>query len=1229
MSKDVKTISRFIGGIADYTTEGSLDSYAYGRNINVRKTPQQITLQPKPIKESGSTIKSLPKWGEYVGRNNTTYIYDEAGNIYSRSSERVYTLLHNVPDSHGNGLSYFAEDDYVYYTSDKKIGRYGPISATTPTFINDFFGSQGGTPLNTASLNLEAGLSQSASRADTATLSVTGNLSLEAQIKPESLPTSGNTMSIVSKWTDTAGSRSYKFGIGTVSNFFGDSSNGAYTVSSNVVDVPIDSACTGTSGSFSLTATNASFAAGQVILIHQTQGVGAGQSQLNKIQSYTAGTITLTYALNATYTTGAQVLVLKQYTTVTIDAGKTLTAKAWNGTTGGILGFFASTSITVNGTISATGKGFRGADRPDTTANSDGKQGESYASSTYNQLSTSANYGGGGGGNGGVSGGGGTGGGGGVYASIGENYTIRGITAYNGVGNNATPGNPAGQAGNIYGGSDLTATLFFGSGGGSGGNSYASGAPYYGGAGGNGGGIIFIASPTITIAGNVAADGNQGAVMDLGHANGAGGGGAGGSIIIYTQTATLGTSLVTANGGLGGYNTNAFPIPGGSGGSGRIHIDYLTSYTGTTTPTLYATEDDTLGSTTGYTLFLALSSNGTATESYSKPATIVIDSWQHVAVSWTAATSTAEFFLNGSSLGTIVGAFTSIHDNASVFNVGCDKNSGGTSQNFYDGLIDEVRVWSTPLQESDYTQLIKQQVNVASAGLQAYYSFNSVATDSTANGNNLTLNNTPSYSTDVPFSSPTTRVDIDQESITSGNTTTLSTTIAETSDAKKTFIPAKDPQKSIEIYVESKGAGSGSWTITVHDQYNNTIATSTIAKSLLSTGLQEFVFSDVWRPLTNFTNTYHFHITDSDGTGTVRSGSANDLSTINYTSYYQFLVQDTSWHPIAKMLQFLVIGNERYVAKYEATLYEPNKISLPAGYRVRCFGYWNEYLAIGTVKGSTVTEQDTGRVYFWDGIAPTYNFFIDVPEGGINALHGTKGKLFIWAGYQGDLLEYMGGASGAIVKHDPKITSDKYMEIYPGAVTMWKSLLRYGSCGNSNSTEIDRGVYGYGSVNVRYPDILTHDYAISTGNTNSVDLRIGMLLPVNQQMLIGWQDGSGYGVDYIDDNNDCVEYGTIEFLVDDGDNVWKEKIANTFVARFKELSAGQSFVLKYRINDQVEWTLYTDSTSQGDTEARIIIPNGRYNELQCAVDMYSTSGESPVLLGVGIESDNRALERRV
>lgn len=73
----------------------------------------------------------------------------------------------------------------------------------------------------------------------------------------------------------------------------------------------IYSACSGTAGAYTLSATNASFAAGQEILIHQTQGTNAGQWERNTIQSYTAGTITLKNPLLGSYVSGAQVLAMR------------------------------------------------------------------------------------------------------------------------------------------------------------------------------------------------------------------------------------------------------------------------------------------------------------------------------------------------------------------------------------------------------------------------------------------------------------------------------------------------------------------------------------------------------------------------------------------------------------------------------------------------------------------------------------------------------------------------------------------------------------------------------------------------------------------------------------------------------------------------------------------------------------------------------------------------------
>lgn len=1221
--KGVKDLSRFIGGIGEFTRESTIqDAYAFGRSIDVRNDPQDITLLPRTIKESGTVITALPKWAEYISECNETYIYDEAGNIYKRSSTPTYSLLHTVSNSHGNGMSWFGEDNFLYYTSDTLIGRYGPMCSASPTFVDDFFGSQGGVPLNTKSLDLEASSSQYAWAADSASLSITGSLSLECWIKPESLPTSGNQMTLMSKWTENGNQRSYKLFLATQSNYFGDGSDGALVISADTTFTAIDSACSGTSGAFTLTATNTSFAAGQVVMVIQMQGTGAGSWQRNTIQSYTAGTITLVSALNTNYSSSgvntAQVLVLKQYTNVTVNTGITWTAKAWTGTVGGILMFLANGTVTISGTIYGTGKGFRGANS--FIVNASGSQGEG-TGGPRNTISTAAN-GNGGGGGAGSSDNANSGGGGGGNGEVGGNGEMRN-------------GKAIGIGGSVASSTDLT-TLTLGGGGGTGGG---GGGYAPAGAGGNGGAIVGLWGTTVTTSsGSLVSNGTDSSATGFADEGFAGGGG-GGAIFIKTQVGTLGTLKLSSVGGAGGHSTGTDPGnnggdggDGGAGGTGRVHIDYFTSYTGTTTPTLNATQDPNLGSSDGYTINLSLSSTGTNVETYTKPISISTAIWQEIGVSWDQSISTAEFIQMGTSLGTQVGALTAIYNSTATFNVGVDKDSAGNPQHYFDGLTDEHRIGAGTRLVDDFLGNLYKQINPASAGLQAYYQFNATATDATANANNLTLVNAPVYSTDVPFSSPTTRVDIDVADTTpTGNTYALPSTIIEDSANKKDFTPTKDPQKSIRIFVSAKGAGTGSWTMTVHDQYNNTIAAKTVAKTALSTGDYEFVFANVWRPLTNFTNSYHFHLTDSDATGTAKTGSANDLSTVNYTTYYQFLVDDTFAHPVGKMLQFLFFLNERYIATLEATLYDPNRIAFPAGFRARCYGYWQEYLAVGVIRGDDVTDQDIGRIYFWDGFSPTYNFYVDVPQGGVTALLGSQGKLFIWAGYQGEMLIYEGGDSVTKLRRVPYMETSKYMITYPGAVTMWKSLIRYGVAGESDSTGIYRGVYSFGSTNYKYPDILTYDYPISTGSTQGTSLRIGMTTTVNKKLLIGWGDGTGYGVDNVDDSNSCYPTGTIEFLIDDHGSIWKEKEFNTFTTKVVTLSTGQSLTPKVILDDETTWTYgeTTDSSSTENNICRFVITNQRFYEVQYGLDIATTSGVSPTIKGCGIEIDMLEEEERV
>lgn len=1198
-------MSSWFEGITDFPKLGGPAQYRYGRSIDHRTDTRAISLLPKTIKESASVVTDLPKWATTPPTTcGDTYIYGDTGNFYKRDSNGVYTFLRNVPNSHGNGMEYFGEDNFVYYILDKTIGRYGPICTSNPQFNDDFFGSQGGNRTNTYSLELLKASSQYASRASTASLQLSGDLSIEAQIYPYSKPTTGETQTLVSKWDESGATRSYKFDITTTSNYFGDGSDGALTISVDTTDTPIDSACTGTSGATTLSATNASFASGQMILIHQTQGTGAGTWQKNKIQSYTAGTITLESALNATYGTGAQVLVLKQYSSVTVNSGKTWTAKAWNGTTGGILGFLCNGTITITGSINASGKGFRGG----VTSNSNGgTQGEGTSGYAIVTDNNNAN---------------GNGGGAGLYYSSTNRCAAGGGGGNGDAGSNgdndSVPVSYFGIGGNSSGANDLT-TMTFGGGGGAG-ASDSSGIAGNG-TGGNGGGIIFISGITLTVSGSIVSSGSSGGTLNQGN-DASGGGGAGGSILLKAQTATLGTSLITATGGAGGGGS----IPGGSGSIGRIHIDYYTSFTGTTSPTITSILDTTLGSTDGYILRLQLSSNGSNSETYSKSLSYSTNTWQHAAVSFTSSTSTAEFFLNGVSLGTQVGTFNSISANASTFQVGMYKNGAGTASGFYNGLIDEVRVWSSVRTATDYILGMSDEIISTYATLKAYYKFNNAATDSTTNTNDLTLSGGATYSTTVPFFGATTRLDMDQSAITAGNTYTLPTTISETATNKLTFTPQKDPQKSIAVQVA--GIGTGAWTITVHDSFNNVVVTKTVANASMAVGLYEFIFSSVWRPQIN--QNYHFHLTSSDGTGTVTTTTAGDLATVSYRTYYQFLVNDQDFHPIAEFLQFLVIGNERYVSTIEATLYDPHTLTLPAGWKVRSFAYWNEYLAIGCWKGETVSQYDNGRIYFWDGTAPTYNFYIDVPEGSINAMIGSRGKLYFIAGYRAKLLVYEGGAQARKIKNLINTENTTTVDIYPGAMTMWRALLRIGVAADINNDTENQGVYTYGATNERFADSLSFDYVISTGNYTG-NVSIGLTHVVNSKLLIGWRDGAAYGVDYIDIGNDCYTTGTIEHLIEDDGAMYHEKESTTITCQFAPLVAGQSIQLKYRLNRSTDWTELSAITTVGATTTRSVISTSgsRYREYEIGANLASTSGVSPTIYALSLEKDELETEKRV
>ena len=315
-------------------------------------------------------------------------------------------------------------------------------------------------------------------------------------------------------------------------------------------------------------------AAGDEVLLLNVHGSdtaydAVGTYEFAEVSSVSGSTLTLTSSVTGIYGQTSntdlsdQTIVLQrvpQYTDVDVAATGSLTVDAWDGTTGGLLAFRATGTVTLDAgaTVSVDGLGYFGGETG-STYSCDSYQGESYAGegegegdgicTSYNEYwgQYDPNYGGGGA----------------HITGAGGNYGGGATDGYSWTGGSATPP----YAGDSYGDADL-ATLFFGSGGG--GVWHGISNP---GAGGDGAGILFVAAFEIEAADADAltATGASTSYWATGAWTYGAGGGAGGSIWLVADSLTLATDSLNAEGGLG---ESSHIRAGGDGGVGRIRLDY-------------------------------------------------------------------------------------------------------------------------------------------------------------------------------------------------------------------------------------------------------------------------------------------------------------------------------------------------------------------------------------------------------------------------------------------------------------------------------------------------------------------------------------------------------------------------------------------------------------------------------------------------------------------------------
>ncbi len=138
--------------------------------------------------------------------------------------------------------------------------------------------------------------------------------------------------------------------------------------------------------------------------------------------------------------------------------------------------------------------------------------------------------------------------------------------------------------------------------------------------------------------------------------------------------------------------------------------------------------------------------------------TLATSTWYHIAFVYKAATGTIDVYVATTSAlshtfaGTMSGHRNSIKDSSSQFRVASSHGAGSIV--YFDGFIDEVRIWSDIRTTSEIYSNFKTELNGDESNLAGYWKLNNSLNDSTSNGNNLSNNGGVTFTAFKPFPIP-------------------------------------------------------------------------------------------------------------------------------------------------------------------------------------------------------------------------------------------------------------------------------------------------------------------------------------------------------------------------------------------------------------------------------------------------------------------------------------------
>lgn len=309
-----------------------------------------------------------------------------------------------------------------------------------------------------------------------------------------------------------------------------------------------------------------------------------------------------------------------------------------------------------------------------------------------------------------------------------------------------------------------------------------------------------------------------------------------------------------------------------------------------------------------------------------------------------------------------------------------------------------------------------------------------------------------------------------------------------------------------------------------------------------------------------------------------------------------------------------------------------NATAVPLAFGEYCqtLGVLGRFLLIGTQGGGNfqnVNRLNIANIYPYDLGSLTLGIPLQLNENGINQIFVSNNLAYIHAGIYGNVYR----TNGSSIEFYKKIPYNKVFGTaifpYPNAINYINNELLIGT---STLNDTFPGSLSTQAVySIRDTNKALSYRTISTTNIGSDQtLQIGVILPTGQDnMLIGWQDGTSYGVDEIDstlfENYSVFFEAPVEIVAEPENNATFDDI---IVYTANPLVSGQSIRLRYRdglLSTYTDIGIITSSSAKTGSTGYFIkskINNSNTVQVECALKQENTVlfGNNINILGIKI-----------